>query len=58
MRSKASVTPKNPYGVQPRYPDEIEIDEWLTKLALRNAAEIKAFAPLQEARKVLEEETP
>ena len=43
----------NPYGVQPRYPDEIEIDERITKLALRNAAEIKGFAPLQELRTAL-----
>jgi len=54
---KSECNALNPYGVQPRYPDEIEIDERLTKLALGNAAEIKAFAPLQELRMELEETT-
>ena len=43
----------NPYGVQLRYPDEIEIDERLTKRALQNAAEIKDFLPLQKLRRSL-----
>jgi len=46
----------NPYAVQPRYPDEIEIDERLTKIALRSADEIKAFEPLQQTRSKLQEE--
>ena len=47
-----------PFAVQPRYPDEIYIDEPIMKKALDYARQIKAFAPLQEVRKVLEEETP
>ena len=43
------------YGVQPRYPDEIYIDEGLMRRALDFANQIKAFAPLQELRKNLEE---
>jgi len=46
----------NPYGVQPRYPDEIEIDDRLTKIALLNATEIKKFAPLQNLQNQLQEE--
>ena len=41
------------YGVQPRYPDEIELDETLTNKALTFAQQIKAFAPLQELRNSL-----
>jgi len=55
---KSECNALNPYGIQPKYPDEIDIDERLTKIALRNAAEIQAFAPLQEVRKELEEEAP
>jgi HEPN domain-containing protein len=45
------------YGVQPRYPDEIYIDEPIMKKALAYAQQIKAFAPLQDLRIKLEEET-
>ena len=34
------------YGIQPRYPDEIDIDENNTKKALQYAREIKNFTPL------------
>ena len=36
-----------------RYPDEIELDDALTKKALDFAREIKDFAPLQELREQL-----
>ena len=42
------------YGVQPRYPDEIYIDEGLMKKALKYAKHIRDFAPLQAARSELE----
>ena len=38
------------YGVQPRYPDEIDIDGHKTKKAVRYANEIKDFAPLVTVR--------
>lgn len=43
------------YGVQPRYPDEIYMDENLMKKALDCARKIKEFAPLNEIRRKLEE---
>jgi len=42
------------YGVQSRYPDEIYIDEGLTKKALEYAKQIKSFAPLKAVRSELE----
>jgi len=53
----------NAYGVQPRYPDEIYIDDGRMQIALANAKEIKDFAPLAAVRQELEqalkeEETP
>ena len=41
-----------PYGVQPRYPDEIHLDESLVQKALAYAQEIKSFI-----EKTLEENT-
>ena len=38
------------FGVQPRYPDEIDIDGYGTKKALQYANEIKNFEPLVEVR--------
>ena len=51
------------YGVQPRYPHEMEITEQDMKKALEYAKQIKEFAPLQVIRQELEqaikeEETP
>jgi len=43
------------YGVQPRYPDEIYIDEEIMRRALLFADEIKAFAPLAQLRQKIEE---
>jgi len=43
------------YGVQPRYPDEIYVDERLMKQAIEYARQIKAFAPLQAVRQELEQ---
>jgi HEPN domain-containing protein len=43
----------NAYGVQPRYPDEIYIDESQMKKALLYACEIKTFEPLTDCRKIL-----
>jgi len=40
----------SPYGVQPRYPDELELNDTLTHKALAYAQQIKDFAPLQELR--------
>ncbi|MCL2513239.1 MAG: HEPN domain-containing protein [Oscillospiraceae bacterium] len=42
------------YGIQPRYPDEIEIDENDMKKALAYAEQVKAFEPLQAVRRKLE----
>jgi len=42
------------YGVQPRYPNELYIDEPLMRKALECARQIKDFAPLKEARTSLE----
>ena len=51
-----------PFGVQPRYPEEIYIEDRHMKKALDCARQIKAFAPLQEVREKLleedQEETP
>ena len=44
------------YGVQPRYPDEIYIDESLMEQALDCAKQIRVFEPLSEARQQLEKE--
>ena len=38
------------YGVQPRYPDEIYIDESRMQIALAYAKEIQAFPPLAAIR--------
>ena len=46
------------YGVQPRYPDEIYLEDHHMKKALDYARQIQAFAPLQEVRKELEVEAP
>ena len=43
------------YGVQPRYPDEIYIDEGLMQQALANAKQIRSFEPLMEVRQQLEQ---
>ena len=40
MKPCAALTP---YGVQPRYPDEIHLDEPLMRKALSYARQIKAF---------------
>ena len=42
------------YGVQPRYPDEIYVDEALMKQALAYARQIKEFASLVAVRQELE----
>jgi len=50
------------YGSQPRYPYEIQMNEYIMKKALEYAKQIKDFVPLQAARselgKALSEETP
>ena len=43
------------YGVQPRYPNEIEISQADMKKALAYAKQINEFEPLQAARKELEQ---
>jgi predicted nucleotidyltransferase len=43
------------YGVQPRYPDEIYIDEGMTQTALAYAEKIKSFPPLAAVRHTLEQ---
>jgi len=43
------------YGVQPRYPHEIEVTEHTMKKALEYARTIQDFALLQAARRELEE---
>jgi len=43
------------YGVQPRYPDEVDIEEHHMKKALECARQIKDFAPLQAVRRELEQ---
>ena len=45
----------NAYGVQPRYPDEIYIDESRTQTALTYAKEIRSFPPLTAVRYTLEQ---
>jgi len=45
----------NAYGVQPRYPDEIYIDEGIMTKALEYANQIKDFSPLQAVRRELEQ---
>ena len=45
----------NAYGVQPRYPDEIHIDEELMRQALSYAKDIKNFAPLAAVRQASEQ---
>lgn len=40
-------------GVQPRYPDEMEIDESYTDRALKTARTIKDFIPLVKIRSAL-----
>ena len=45
----------NAYGVQPRYPDEIYIDESRMQVAVAYAKELKSFPPLMEARKKVNE---
>ena len=51
-----------PYGVQPRYPNEIHIEEHHMQKALEYAKQIKDFAPLQavktELKKTFSDETP
>ena len=42
------------YGVQPRYPNEIIVENSDMKKALEYANQIKNFAPLMEVRNVLE----
>lgn len=44
----------SPYGVQPRYPNEMHIEERHMKKALEYAKQIKDFAPLQAVRQELE----
>ncbi|MCL2696406.1 MAG: HEPN domain-containing protein [Clostridiales bacterium] len=44
------------YGVQPRYPEEIYLEDHHMRKALDYAGQIQAFAPLQELRSKLEEE--
>ena len=44
-----------PYGVQPRYPNEMLIEESHMKKALVYAKQIKDFAPLQAVRSELEQ---
>ena len=50
------------YGVQPRYPHEMEVTEHSMKKALEYAKQIKDFVPLQavksELEKALSDETP
>ena len=43
------------YGVQPRYPNEMEITENDMQKALEYARQIKEFAPLQAIRQELEQ---
>jgi len=43
------------YGVQPRYPNEMLIEEHHMKKALDNARKIKEFAPLLAVRQELEQ---
>ena len=45
----------NAYGVQPRYPDEIYIDESRMEIALAYAKELKLFPPLMAVRKKVNE---
>ena len=45
----------NRFSVLPRYPMESYIDEALMQRALRYAAEIKAFPPLAQLRKEMED---
>ena len=42
------------YGVQPRYPHEMEVTEQNMKKALEYTRQIKDFAPLQAVRRELE----
>ena len=44
------------FGVQPRYPDEIDIDEHGTKKAIQYASDIKNFTPLAAIRQEAERE--
>jgi HEPN domain-containing protein len=44
----------NAYAVQPRYPDEMYIDESQMKTALLFAGEIREFEPLADCRKNLD----
>ena len=46
----------NSYGILPKYPQEIYIDEGLMKKAIAHAAEIKSFPPLLELRERMEQE--
>ena len=43
------------YGIQPRYPNEMLIEEHHMTKALENVRQIKAFAPLQAVRNQLEQ---
>jgi HEPN domain-containing protein len=43
------------YGVQPRYPHEIQMDEHIMRRALEYAGQIKDFEPLQAVRRELEQ---
>ena len=45
------------YGVQPRYPQEMEITESDMQKALDYARQVRDFAPLRETQKKLEENT-
>jgi len=42
------------YGIQPRYPHDLQIDDGITRLCLKYAQQIKAFAPLVQLRNELE----
>ena len=44
------------YGVQPRYPDEMYLEDHHMRKALNYARQIQAFAPLHELRQKLEKE--
>ncbi|MCL2194712.1 MAG: HEPN domain-containing protein [Oscillospiraceae bacterium] len=47
MEKCSSLTP---YGVQPRYPDELELSDMLVNRALDHAKQVREFAPLQALR--------
>ena len=45
------------YGVQPRYPDEVFVDETHMNQAINYAKRIKIFDPIVDIRKSLEQES-